>query len=831
MADWASRASNPFEQSDSREDTPSRENTARSSGRHKHRNKITPVWTDPAQLERSPRIDEQRPSDSKGAFIFDRCPIMYPERDTFDADPLVAYFNGLSRSLDAQIDLACHFLTAHTGALRQNTEGLFDFGTSSKAAEQAVSELAASVATFRSRVRSWSGNGSRPMHDAYPQQHGNGPASALQLVAARPRSWQALGNGEEESSPASPSASQVGGLSTPKLWSTWVKDEQGNGVVCRITFDNQIRTHKSKTPRGERVVHWPESDLEKALIAPPDSARQFIRDMLSSLAIVYDLFTLPLMFFNFRGGVFTVATSVYWACDIVAAFFMGYIDSEGAVELRLSVIASKYLHSWFLPDLVIVVVDLSMLLVTNVLASKVASLARMSKLMRMMRLKRMVRTFGGFRIENYFTSLKDSMLSDTLGQALGVAKLLGVIATICHFVGCFWYGIGTFEDEYGVHDSWVTQLKVDDDHMFYRYLVCFHWAFAQFTPAPISYHAQTLFEELFTLFVLFTGFVVFSSFIGSVSGKVTAIRLKSEQRDTQDTLLANFVRANGLSWKLAYKIATITRQRMHAMEPSQRRVVEKDVDLLRHAPETLLRELHSEVFTPTLEDHPLFSQLFSLHGRAMSDLCHDGVSQDYVVKECEVFPFGEEATEMIFVLNFPPGFLYYLPGPGFYHEEDRDPGQFAECNTFKGGSWLNEAALWIQFKHVGRLVAGTEVAVALVKSKALQKVVGNHLDAKKELSVYAQHFSEQAMKLGLMKFKDQQEFSAAESMDSLTLDTWPRPGEKICEDLESPVAPQATNASTSNGLLLPPVTKAPAPALSGASPRAPDTARSGVWSA
>eukprot|EP00434_Breviolum_minutum_P033062 symbB.v1.2.029250.t1/scaffold3178.1/size61925/5 len=49
-------------------------------------------------------------------------------------------------------------------------------------------------------------------------------------------------------------------------------------------------------------------------------------------------------------------TSIYWLLDIPASFLVGYaILEEGTVEMRITKIARKYLRTWFIFDLIIVV--------------------------------------------------------------------------------------------------------------------------------------------------------------------------------------------------------------------------------------------------------------------------------------------------------------------------------------------------------------------------------------------------------------------------------------------------------------------------------------------
>ena len=69
----------------------------------------------------------------------------------------------------------------------------------------------------------------------------------------------------------------------------------------------------------------------------------------------------PLQFFETLVTTFVLIlkwiTRTVWTADIGASFVMGFMQSSGSIELRLPWIARRYLRTWFLLNITIVISD------------------------------------------------------------------------------------------------------------------------------------------------------------------------------------------------------------------------------------------------------------------------------------------------------------------------------------------------------------------------------------------------------------------------------------------------------------------------------------------
>ena len=132
----------------------------------------------------------------------------------------------------------------------------------------------------------------------------------------------------------------------------------------------------------------------------PDSPLWVCFDLVSSVLLLVDLTMIPyVLAWNvpIEGGllVFSFVTALIWTCDVIRNFFMGTAIG-GKVELRLAVVARRYLRTWFSLDLTTVICDW-----LSLIASVVLDFARDSQFLRFVRISkagRLVRICALFRL-------------------------------------------------------------------------------------------------------------------------------------------------------------------------------------------------------------------------------------------------------------------------------------------------------------------------------------------------------------------------------------------------------------------------------------------------
>ncbi|CAE7918370.1 Kcnh7, partial [Symbiodinium sp. KB8] len=103
------------------------------------------------------------------------------------------------------------------------------------------------------------------------------------------------------------------------------------------------------------------SQLQRFVFGP-ESHLQLVWAALSALFIVWDLVTLPLLFFDL--GEFArhleyiaLATLAFWLLDMPMHVFFAVATTAGMVETRPWVLARRYARSWLLLDVFIAFVD------------------------------------------------------------------------------------------------------------------------------------------------------------------------------------------------------------------------------------------------------------------------------------------------------------------------------------------------------------------------------------------------------------------------------------------------------------------------------------------
>lgn len=369
------------------------------------------------------------------------------------------------------------------------------------------------------------------------------------------------------------------------------------------------------------------------------------------------------------------------------------------------------------------------------------------------------------------------MIPEFVIALFSVFKLVFCVSIFCHFVACAWYAIGTV----GVDDlttTWVGDLISSNATMMHRYVVSFHWAFAQFTPAPppAGTSPTTLREEAFVVSLLIFGLVVFSAFMGSVTANLTAAKTDTMKRARQAHLFRQYVRDNRVTIELAHRILSFVRQRHHA---AVRTVAEDEVEALKNLPLSLRSMLDLELFAPVIITHPLFSQLKESHGATFREVCETAFIRTVLKTGDDLIRHGTEATKMFFVcerrrtsaasfsaLNSrrklgaygSADVLDYFPAHPVRRDDSRlhrgrsktRPVDGVPAGCICEGEWICEVALWMtwrigdqeeSWRHTCSISARRWCEVLEMDVKTFQTAATHHDTAFSRLRAYARHFA------------------------------------------------------------------------------------------
>lgn len=458
---------------------------------------------------------------------------------------------------------------------------------------------------------------------------------------------------------------------------------------------------------NQRIQYW---------LSPSSPPRQLWTIFLTFI-ILFDLVTMPLAAFGYEGAWARMSIAIVLTIDLGTSFFVGF-EVRGRTELRLNKIVLHYLRTWFLLDFTIIVLDWVEILGFSTLSVSVGWALRILRLMRIFRLVRVV------RIAHVIDSWTDHVASGALLTSIVIGKMLGFLILFCHCIGCLWYYMGLIDEERQV-DSWIDGLV----HLSigYRYVISLKWALAQFTPSASPYQPKNVYEELFNVVLVFAGLVVFSSFVGTITSTLTAMRKRAEDRTHQHQLFKRYVKDNGVSGDLERRIEVFAQEHhRHA-----KRTVEKDLVFARRLPESLLLEMRSEVFAPVLCQHPVFGYLLLTHRASLLLICHRACGHEIYAKGDELFSYNNEAVKMVFIIV--GSFEYYEGAVNMIEAKA----------IFEQGCWLNEASLYIHFRHKGRAIAKQDSDIVFIDALRFGEILFQRPRAFRDVQRYAVELQKQ----------------------------------------------------------------------------------------
>jgi len=485
------------------------------------------------------------------------------------------------------------------------------------------------------------------------------------------------------------------------------------------------------TKHGERQWgSWTSNDLDEALYKKPSTRWVCIRrhlpvhpnsmrrcgwDIISLLLVAYDVAVIPLALFDIpKNSFFSLMkwfTRIFWSLDIPASFLTGFLRADGNCEDRFRPIAQRYIRTWFILDLAIVVSDWAEFVASSG-GDSVSGLARLMRTSRTIRMLRMIRLLRLIRMPEVFGMITERIRSEKLILFAHIFKVLIMILGVAHLFCCFWYGIGLQSVEAGgarEERNWIAGKGILYEPFGYRYTTAFHWSFSQFTGGMDEVQPQNVQERLYAIMVLMFGFVSASSFISSLTSAMTKLQIIAGRSTTEFTTLRRYLLDACISHKLSIRIQ---RNAKHAVAEQARCMTEQAVELLRMVSEPLRVELHFELYAHVFNKHHFFKQYVELCPAAMRKVCHHAVSVKPLSRDDVVFSFGEIPAhpQMLICMG---GTLRYVAA---IDETE------TEVTADSASSWVAEATLWTHWMHRGILAAVSDARLLVVNAKDFQDI-------------------------------------------------------------------------------------------------------------
>jgi len=466
----------------------------------------------------------------------------------------------------------------------------------------------------------------------------------------------------------------------------------------------------------------------------PLSSHRMSWEIVGVTLITYDLVMIPLMAFGPKWEKVTEPmlwiTAIYWTLDMLFSCSVGF-HSNGALETRLWSVVGNYLKTWFMLDLIVISCDWSLLILdlSGLGESDASEKMGYLKVGRWLRILRFVRLVRLAKLHFFFDRLLEDIISDYLVTILRVTKLILFILVSCHLIACAWYGLG-----YHVSHSrttWVADAFTKQDDFDYRYFTSLHWSVTQFTPASMEVVPTNALERAFNCFVVIFAMVMFSSFVSSITEAMTYLRKVNAKKSEQYEMLRQYMTDNGVSVQLARRIWQYLDQ---SVRIRQQRKLWHDIELFTSLPENLQSEVHFESYMPTVTRHPFFYIYNEACPAALRSMCHKVINEIATPSGQYVFNQGEHADHMYFVIQ---GHLDYFVSAS---TEMTDSWEGA----ISSGEWASEAAIWVTWLHVGRLVSSCNSVLLALSGPSMHAVMKQYLKTLAPCYLYAKDFCQRA---------------------------------------------------------------------------------------
>lgn len=464
-----------------------------------------------------------------------------------------------------------------------------------------------------------------------------------------------------------------------------------------------------------------ENSFVQKFVFHPDALPRLAWLCFGMLLIFWDVVTIPLIL----GGVdnatmeflywASFVTLGYWIFDLLVNFLTGY-DTGAGIEMRPRKIAWHYARSWFIPDLILVIIELLIKILefvantTEELGSvRVLRIVRVMRFLRLLRLQKIARI--GELIAKHFTSL-------TFWLTAKIASGMVFILVVNHYLAIFFMAIGLQGRQDGVR-SWLVAYEVEDTEFWDVYAISLHWSLTQFTPATNNIGPVNSLERLFAICVVLVALALFSSFLSSITNAVTALRAVRLDYETREAQIRQFFNERNLPAALLAQVKAFMRMRSSAI----RRVLEKDVKLLAELPDALKKKLHAEMFLSPISALPWMPSILRESTEFLEKVCHGAVDERIARPGIDLFVPDSESEGAIIASS---DGLVYTRREIFLRYKQPFVNNSTGVVAIRPGMRLAEVGLWAVWRHRGHLTTETTCPYLFINAADFAEIAQQH---------------------------------------------------------------------------------------------------------
>uniref|UniRef100_A0A7S2PCK3 Ion transport domain-containing protein n=1 Tax=Zooxanthella nutricula TaxID=1333877 RepID=A0A7S2PCK3_9DINO len=457
----------------------------------------------------------------------------------------------------------------------------------------------------------------------------------------------------------------------------------------------------------------------------PTSKSHVAYSFLSLFVVIFEITCLPCVLawdFELTGWLHVIAwgTPIFWTLDIGVNFCTG-IFSGGELIMDWRPIAVSYAKNWFAMDFLIALSDWVSLLI-GLHSSETIKVVRFTKLGRTIRLVGIIRMVRVIRIVE---DIADMWLSEAFRLAGRLGSIFIVIMWAAHFLSCLWFFIGTQRELSDTGATWLDGASVDvegehlgflDAGFLYQYTTSFHWAISQISLGATDSMPSNSSERLVFVFATMMGFLFGSVLVSLLSAGIIDFRISRRDKIVKMRTLRRYLAESNAKSCIARAVTKQVEQRLSIQD----KLDERDVHALKLLSRDLLSQLRFGMSKACFEGHPLFRLWIRIDLKCVQRVCDEAISARHFRAKDEVFSAGAEAIAAYAVSQ---GKFSYtrelatdldLTDPGIDSMPDAVEARCSLSSEVGTGDWVSEAALWVEWTHVGRLESAADSRMLVI---------------------------------------------------------------------------------------------------------------------